>query len=188
MIDLRCHAVEHCQTRPVATLACQFQPTQHIPLCLLGLIGTQIDGGQRVERRTDAVDVATGLVQTVALQGILRRLLVVGQADAVHRQQVEAVGLDAAVVAGMAQRQSLLTIVHHLVILLLGIVVLGCPVPHLLSQRVERCSVSYLHLPAGDALLLQQCEVAVGHSGTGSLLKLPQRILNRTGRHSQRQD
>ena len=65
--EVSAYAVEHGQARLIAALACQFQPAQHIFLSLPRLVGPQIDGAEGVERRTDAVDVAAGLVQLVAL-------------------------------------------------------------------------------------------------------------------------
>ena len=92
MIHLGCHAQQYGQATGVIGLPGIFYPFQDVFLGFLGLVGTDIDAGQCVERGAHKVGVAGAFVYLITTLGILGRLLVIGQAEAGERQKAQTIG------------------------------------------------------------------------------------------------
>ena len=112
----------------------------------------------------------------VNLQALLRIVggaLEVAQAHTRHAQQVQAVGLDVAAVG--TKRQRLAAILQRQLILLLVVIPLRSPVPHLLSHAVDRCSGLELNELVSKLLIVVRAHQLVGqcdHCPTLCLVEL----------------
>ena len=79
VIDLRGRTLQDGHAGGVVHLLCQFDGLEYILFGLLGLVGSDVDARQRVERGGHDVGVARLFIEFVAQFGIVRCLVVVGQ-------------------------------------------------------------------------------------------------------------